>query len=325
MMLEVKGLTVSFRGRDGDLTAVDGIDFAVEEGETFVIIGESGSGKSLTGMSVVGLTPEGAIVDGSIRFAGREVVGQPDRVMRKVRGREIGIVYQDPLGALNPVHRIGDQIAEAMTTHGIASGKEAVTRAVDLLRAVRIPDPERVARYYPHEISGGMRQRAVFAMALACRPKLLIADEPTTALDVTIKAQVLDLMRELQDEFSLTVLLITHDMGVVAEVADRILVMYAGAVAEVGPADLLMDRPAHPYTSVLLASAMVSEAEPQSELQVVPGGTPALGQMPDGCRFHPRCPRATDLCRRDEPKLREIGGAQVACHHPLTEIAEEPA
>jgi len=324
-MLTVRNLTISFAGGQGDLVAVDGIDFDVAEGETFVIIGESGSGKSLTGMSIVGLTPDAARVDGSITFDGREIVSLSDKQMRDVRGKDIGIVYQDPLGALNPVHRVGDQIAEGLRVHGMARGREALSRAVDLLARVRIPDPERVARSYPHEISGGMRQRAVFAMALACGPKMLIADEPTTALDVTIKAQVLDLMRDLQREFSLTTLLITHDMGVVAEVANRILVMYAGAVAEIGPADLLLDRPAHPYTSVLLASAMISEAEPQSDLTIVPGGTPALGDMPDGCRFHPRCPRATDLCRGTEPVLRDMGGAQVACHHPLVEQVEVPA
>ncbi|MEP3326205.1 MAG: ABC transporter ATP-binding protein [Nitratireductor sp.] len=324
-MLEVENLRVSFAGRDGDLVAVDGLSFAVAQGETFVIIGESGSGKSLTGMSIVGLTPEAARIDGSIRFEGREVVGLSDREMRTIRGRQIGIVYQDPLGALNPVHRVGDQIAEALRVHGQARGRAAMARAEELLEQVRIPDPARVARSYPHEISGGMRQRAVFAMALACRPRLLIADEPTTALDVTIKAQVLDLMRDLKEELSLTTLLITHDMGVVAEIADRILVMYAGTVAEEGPADLLMDRPVHPYTSVLLASAMMAEAAPQTELTVVPGGTPPLGAMPEGCRFHPRCPRATDLCRRVEPKLREIAGARAACHHPLVDHAEGAA
>ena len=318
-MLEVENLTVSFTGRDGRAVAVDGISFTVAEGETFVIIGESGSGKSLTGMAIAGLTPEGASVGGSIRFAGRDIVGLPDAAMRRVRGREIGIIYQDPLGALNPVHTVGDQIAEALRVQGLARGREAMEAAVALLDRVRIPDPARVAAAYPHQISGGMRQRAVIAMAVACSPKLLIADEPTTALDVTIKAQVLDLLRELKAGMSLTTLLITHDMGVVAEVADRILVMYAGTVVEVGPAQALMDHPAHPYTSVLLASAMMAEAEPQTELVVVPGGTPPLGAMPSGCRFNPRCPLATDRCRAEVPVLRPVGGGEAACHHPLTD------
>ena len=322
-MLEVENLTVSFSGRDGRAVAVDGISFSVAAGETFVIIGESGSGKSLTGMAIAGLAPEGARVGGAIRFDGQDVVGLPDARMRRVRGREIGIVYQDPLGALNPVHTVGDQIAEALRVHGLARGREAMARAVALLERGRIPDPARVARSYPHQISGGMRQRAVIAMAVACNPKLLIADEPTTALDVTIKAQVLDLLRGLKTELSLTTLLITHDMGVVAEVADRILVMYAGTVVEVGPAAALMDRPAHPYTSVLLASAMMAEAPPQTALTVVPGGTPPLGAMPEGCRFHPRCPRATARCRAEVPVLRGVGGGQAACHHPLVETPED--
>lgn len=315
-MLNVRDLVVSFD--DGQLMAVDGVSFAVIKGETFVIIGESGSGKSLTGMSIVGLGPQTAKVSGSIKFDGQEMVAASEANLRKIRGREIGIVYQDPLGALNPMHRIGDQIAESLRVHRLASGSKAMERAIELLERVRIPDPSRVAYMYPHQISGGMRQRAVFAMALACRPRLLIADEPTTALDVTIKAQVLDLIRDLQAEFDLTTLLITHDMGVVAEIADRILVMYAGRVAEIGPADQLMDRPSHPYTSVLLQTAIISEAAPRSKLPVVPGGTPALDDMPEGCRFHPRCPHASDICRKTVPPLHSAGSTQVACHHPLT-------
>ncbi|AVO38221.1 ABC transporter ATP-binding protein [Pukyongiella litopenaei] len=318
-MLQLRDLVISFD--HGELVAVDGLSFDVARGETFVVIGESGSGKSLTGMSIVGLAPQAAAVTGSITFEGQQMVGRSDAHMRRLRGRDIGIVYQDPLGALNPMHRVGAQIAESLRVHRLAGGSAAMARAIELLERVRIPDPTRVARSYPHQISGGMRQRAVFAMALACRPRLLIADEPTTALDVTIKAQVLDLMRDLRTEFDLTTLLITHDMGVVAEIADRIMVMYAGRVAEIGPADLLMDRPAHPYTSVLLQTAMISEAAPRSELPVVPGGTPALNDMPPGCRFHPRCPFASNICRKVVPPLRAAGAVEVACHHPLTETA----
>lgn len=318
-MLEVRDLIISFD--HGRQIAVDNVSFGVNKGETFVIIGESGSGKSLTGMSIVGLGPKAATVTGSILFEGQQLVAAPERYMRKVRGNEIGIVYQDPLGAMNPMHRVGDQIAESLRVHRKVNGPEALDRATELLERVRIPDPARVARLYPHQISGGMRQRAVFAMALACHPRLLIADEPTTALDVTIKAQVLDLMRDLGTEFDLTTLLITHDMGVVAEIADRILVMYAGRVAEIGPAAGLMDRPSHPYTDVLLQTALISEAAPRSDLPVVPGGTPALDDMPSGCRFHPRCPRASDICRRVVPPLRTEGAIQVACHHPLSDVA----
>ncbi len=303
---------------DDRLIAVDGVSFNVAKGETFVIIGESGSGKSLTGMSIVGLGPQTAKVAGSITLDGHQMIAASEAQLRNIRGRETGIVYQDPLGALNPLHRIGDQIAESLRVHQLASGPKAMERAIELLERVLIPDPSQVAHMYPHQISGGMRQRAVFAMALACRPRLLIADEPTTALDVTVKAQVLDLMRDLQTEFDLTTLLITHDMGVVAEIADRILVMYAGRVAEIGPVDQLMDRPSHPYTSVLLQTAMISEAAPRSKLPVVPGGTPALNDMPQGCRFHPRCPRASDICRKIVPALQSAGSIQVACHHPLT-------
>jgi len=317
MILSVRDLSIGFRRPGGDLPAVDKISFDVREGETFVIIGESGSGKSLTGMSIAGLQPATSVTSGSIRFKERELLNRPDAELRRMRGREIGLIYQDPLGSLNPVWPVGDQIAEALRAHGLASGAAAARRAVEMLDRVRIPDPARVATAYPHEISGGMRQRAMIAMALIAGPSLLIADEPTTALDVTIKAQMLELLAELQREMALTIILITHDMGVVAEVADRILVMYAGRVAEIGDADAIMRTPSHPYTAALMTSAMISEAEPKQQLNAIVGVAPGLGSFPAGCHFHPRCPLAQDDCRSFVPPLRRLGDVALACHHPV--------
>jgi len=321
MILSVNDLRIGFRHGDRELIAVDGLSFDVDEGEIFVIIGESGSGKSLTGMSITGLQPSNAFSSGSIRFKGRELLNRPEAELRKVRGREIGIIYQDPLSSLNPVWPVGDQIAEALSAHGLARGAAAARRAVELLERVHMPDPARVARAYPHEISGGMRQRAMIAMALACGPSLLIADEPTTALDVTIKAQMLDLLAELNREMSLTVILITHDMGVVAEIADRILVMYAGRIAEIGDAQTIMQAPSHPYTAALMLSATISEANAKEDLQAISGSAPQLGDFPPGCRFHPRCPKALGDCSLLPPELRTAGSIRRACYHPLVSRA----
>lgn len=318
MILSVKDLRIGFRRGTTDLVAVDGVSFDVEEGEIFAIIGESGSGKSLTGMSIVGLTPPNAVASGSITFKGRELLNRSDAELQLIRGKEIGIVYQDPLGSMNPVWPVGDQIAEALRAHGLADRKTSVKRAIDLMERVHIGDPVRVARAYPHEISGGMRQRAMIAMALACGPSLLIADEPTTALDVTIKAQVLELLAELRREFALTVVLITHDMGVVAELADRIHVMYAGKTAEIGPADAIMQRPSHPYTQALMASSTISETTPKSHLRAISGTAPMLNAYPSACRFHPRCAKAEEDCSRVAPPLRPYGAVQLSCHHPST-------
>jgi oligopeptide/dipeptide ABC transporter ATP-binding protein len=320
MILSVRDFSTGFRRAGENLVAVDAISFDVEQGETFVIIGESGSGKSLTGMSIAGLQPNSAFVSGSIRFKDREMLKQPDAELRKLRGTEIGLIYQDPLSSLNPVWPVGDQIAETLTAHGLASREEARKRAVEMLERVRIPDPHRVASAYPHEISGGMRQRAMIAMALAAGPSLLIADEPTTALDVTIKAQMLELLAELKREMALTIILITHDMGVVAEVADRILVLYAGRIAEIGPADAIMLQPSHPYTAALMTSAMISQTPAKQELNAIVGGAPGLGSFPPGCRFHPRCPRARDDCRTIQPPLRKFGAVELACHHPIGDL-----
>jgi len=325
MIVSVRDLTIGFRGDDRDLVAVDRISFDVEEGETFVIIGESGSGKSLTGMSIAGLQPRIAFVSGSILFKNREALNQPDAELRRIRGAEIGLIYQDPLGSLNPVWPVGNQIAETLTAHGLARPAAAMERAIEMLDRVHIPDPARVAAAYPHEISGGMRQRAMIAMALAASPSLLIADEPTTALDVTIKAQILELLAEVKREMSLTVILITHDMGVVAEIADRILVMYAGRIAEIGSADEIMLHPSHPYTAALMTSAMISETPAKQELNAIVGGIPGLDALPSGCRFHPRCPRAKADCVTAEPRRREFGAVEVACFHPIVAEAVAPA
>lgn len=317
MILQVRDLRVGFGHGAKRLDAVDGVSFDIAEGEFFLVIGESGSGKSLTGGAIVGLNPPGATVGGSVRFRGQELIGQPEHRLRQVRGGEIGIVYQNPLSAMNPSWPVGDQVAEALRVHGRADRRRAAIRAVELLERVHIPDPVRVAKAYPHEISGGMRQRAVIAMALACDPALLIADEPTTALDVTIKAQVLDLLAELRRDMKLSVMLITHDMGVVAQLADRVLVMYAGRVAELGPAEQILSAPAHPYTEALMLSGGLSEAPFKAPLQAIPGSAPPLTARPSGCRFNPRCPRAADDCRSALPELRPIRSTLAACYHPL--------
>ena len=324
MILSVRDLAIGFRRGAGYISAVDGISFDVAAGETFVIIGESGSGKSLTGMSIAGLQPREAVTSGSIRFHGKELLNRKDADLRRIRGPGIGLVYQDPLSSLNPVWPVGNQIAEVLTAHRLADGKAAQRRAVEMLDRIRIPDPSRVARAYPHEISGGMRQRAMIAMALAAGPSLLIADEPTTALDVTIKAQVLDLLQELKRELSLTILLITHDMGVVAAIADRILVMYAGRTAEIGSADIILTAPSHPYSAALMKSAMISETPPKQDLEAITGTAPGLGAFPDACRFHPRCPLAQPDCSSVNPHRRPFGPVEIACHHPLKHIHDLP-
>ncbi|MFM2278284.1 MAG: hypothetical protein RLZZ444_515 [Pseudomonadota bacterium] len=318
-MLAVDNLRVSFETGPASppAIAVDGVSFEVKKGETFAIIGESGSGKTLTARSIIGLQPETARLSGSIRFDGKELIGLSDRQLAAYRGRHIGFVYQNPLSALNPVWTIGEQIAETIRAHKVADRKGAYQRVLELLESVHIPDPRRVAAAYPHQVSGGMLQRAVIAMALSCNPALLIADEPTTALDVTIKAQIMDLLSELRQELGLTILLITHDMGVVAELADRIMVMYSGRVAEMGDADRLMLAPSHHYSRALIDTATLSEHAWKTDLPVIPGAAPGLLERPDGCAFRPRCPSMNDQCRA-MPALDFSDGHSIACHHPIS-------
>jgi len=320
-LLEVAGLKTWFFTRDGIVRAVDGVSFHVTPGETLAVVGESGCGKSVTALSVLRLipSPPGRIVSGTIRFAGRDLLGLSEAEMRQVRGNEISMIFQEPMTSLNPVLTIGRQIAETLTLHQGLSRNRALARAVDMLRLVHIPEPERRAAEYPHQLSGGMRQRVMIAMALACNPKLLIADEPTTALDVTIQAQILDLMRELKQKIDAAIVLITHDLGVVAEMAQRVVVMYAGRKAEEAPVGPLFQRPLHPYTKGLLNSVprlgatLAGERVPLAE---IPGTVPSLREVIPGCPFEARCSFASDQCRREMPQFEEKEpGHFAACFH----------
>ena len=302
-LLEVKDLTVSFNTEDGVVRAVDGVSFTLRHGEVLGIVGESGSGKTVAVMSILRLLDDpNATFDGEVLYKGRDLITLPDDRIRAVRGREIALVVQDPAAALNPVYRVGDQIAEAIVTHQTIARSQARRRAVELLGEVGIPDPARRARDFPHQFSGGMRQRAVIAMALANDPDILIADEPTTALDATIQAQILDLIGTLQERFRSAVILITHDLGVVAGIADRIAVMYAGRIVEyAGRRDLFYD-PQHPYTWGLLGSIPRFDHPHELRLHSIAGTPPSLIDPPEGCRFRPRCPQAFAACT-DEPRL----------------------
>ncbi len=322
--LQVENLGTWFYTRHGIVRAVDGVDFEVASGETLAIVGESGCGKSMTALSLMRLIPDppGRIVSGSIRLGGRDLLSLSEEEMRKVRGNEISMIFQEPMTSLNPVMTIGKQIAEALILHRDMDRKQALKRAVEMLDLVRIPEPRQRAKEYPHQLSGGMRQRAMIAMALACNPKVLIADEPTTALDVTIQAQILDLIVELQREFGAAVILITHDLGVVAETARRVIVMYAGRKVEEAEVGELFARPLHPYTAGLMASIprlnlmRGDEKRNDARLQEIPGIVPPLFALPAGCAFAPRCPKADDLCRRERPEYKEKRpGHWAACWH----------
>ena len=304
-LLEVRDLCTHFFTDDGVVRAVDGVSYRLSAGETLAVVGESGSGKSVTSLSILRLVPSppGRIVGGSIRFRGRDLLSLPESEMRAIRGREISMIFQEPMTSLNPVHTCGDQIAEVVRLHEKLGKAEARARAIEMLRLVGIPSPETRVDEYPHQMSGGMRQRIMIAMALVCRPAVLIADEPTTALDVTIQAQILDLLQRLRSEFGMAVLLITHDLGVVAETADRVAVMYAGQVVEQGDVRTVFRATRHPYTAGLLASLprMGGQA---GRLRVIPGTVPDPAAFPSGCRFHTRCPIALERCRREVPELR---------------------
>ena len=314
-LLEVRDLAVSFDTSDGLVQAVRGVSFGVDQGRTLAIVGESGSGKSVSALTIVGLT-EGARVSGSALFEGRELLQMPADELREVRGARIAMIFQDPLSSLHPLYRIGWQIAEMVRLHEAVSRKQAHARAVELLGLVGIPRPERRVDDYPHQFSGGMRQRAMIAMALALNPRLLIADEPTTALDVTVQAQIMDLMRRLQAEYGTAIILITHDLGLVAEIADDVLVMYAGHAMEHAARRALFYRPHHPYTRGLLASLPDREGA-RDRLTPIQGTPPSMIRLPGGCPFHPRCSEMLERCRRDDPPLRSLERAhESACWLP---------
>ncbi|NLE74036.1 MAG: ABC transporter ATP-binding protein [Actinobacteria bacterium] len=320
-LLEVKDLKTHFFTREGVVHAVDGVSYSVEKGKTLGLVGESGCGKSVSAMSIMRLIPDppGKIVQGNIMFEGRDLVRASDREMRDIRGNQISMIFQDPMTSLNPVVKIGVQMTEGIHLHLGLSRREAEDRAVELLEAVGMPDSRRRLRDYPHQFSGGMRQRVMIAMALSCDPKLLIADEPTTALDVTIQAQILDLLQRLQDRFGMSILLITHDLGVVAGVSDHVCVMYAGKIVEQAETLELFEHPQHPYTIALLNSIPRLDAEERGRLASIAGLPPDLVEPPAGCRFHSRCRFATDRCRQgDEPLLASCDGTEhlVACRHP---------
>ncbi len=312
-LLEVHDLSVTFTGPDGVARAVDGLDLVVAEGETVGLVGESGCGKSVTALALLRLVePPGRIAHGSsVRLEGRDLLALGAKEIRAVRGNHVALVVQEPLSALNPVLRIGDQIAETVRAHESVTRATAKWRAVEMLQAVGIPDAEKRAAAYPHELSGGMRQRALLAIALACRPKLLLADEPTTALDVTIQAEILELLDGLQRKLGMAVLLITHNLGIVAERTRRVYVMYAGQIVEQATTEQLFARPAHPYTEGLMGAVPGLDA-PQGRLKAIPGQVPPADAWPEGCRFHPRCPHAWARCRMEMPGLLEVAPGQKA-------------
>ncbi|MGH3447308.1 MAG: ABC transporter ATP-binding protein [Nocardioidaceae bacterium] len=325
--LQVEDLHVRFDTDEGAVLAVNGVSFSVEPGGVLALVGESGCGKSMTALAMLGLLPPTATRTGYIRLEGRDISGLSQREMRRIRGRDISMVFQEPMTSLNPVFTIGYQIGEVLRRHEGLSRSEAHARAVDLLDLVRIPAAARRVREYPHQMSGGMRQRVMIAMALACNPKVLLADEPTTALDVTIQAQVLDIMRDLQQDLGTSIVIVTHDLGVVADIADEVAVMYAGHVVETGTVDALFSNPQHPYTVGLLGSVPRPDlvlATTQNRLVEIPGLVPTLRRPPSECVFAPRCPRADEPCLTRMPELVETSvGQRAACVHPGPEQARQ--
>jgi peptide/nickel transport system ATP-binding protein len=313
MILEVKDLTVQFPTRRGTLTAVDSISFSIHPGEVLGVVGESGAGKSITGMALIGLLePPGRIAGGEVRLEGERIDNLPHDKLRKIRGRKIGVIFQDPLTSLNPLYTIGQQIEETILTHLPLSRSQARQRALSLLREVGIPAPEARFGAYPHQFSGGMRQRVVIALALAAEPRLLIADEPTTALDVSIQAQIIALLKRLAGERGAAVMLITHDMGVIAETAQRVAVMYAGRIAEIGPVRDVIHAPRHPYTVGLMGS-IPKLGTRQERLMQIEGAMPRLNAIPPGCAFNPRCPKCFARCLVERPGLLPAGASRAAC------------
>jgi peptide/nickel transport system ATP-binding protein len=314
-LLDVRELATSFFTEHGEVRVVDRVSFSIAPGRLMGLVGESGSGKTITALSIMRLLPERArVVGGSIMFDGRNLLELPEEGMRAMRGAKIAMIFQEPMTSLNPVFTIGSQIMEAIRLHQQTSRAEARTRAIDMLRVVKIADPERRIDDYPHQLSGGMRQRVMIAMALSCRPKLLIADEPTTALDVTIQSQILDLIRELQQQFELAVLLVTHDLGIVAEYADDVTILYSSRVMERTGAAELFSHPLNPYTCALLESIPGAGGHKNRRLQAIPGTIPNPANPPSGCRFNPRCPRVIEDCRRIDPPLEaKLPNHYVAC------------
>ncbi|WP_291297331.1 ABC transporter ATP-binding protein [Elioraea sp.] len=322
-LLTVEGLGIGFRTDQGPIQVVEDLSFSLEPGRTLAIVGESGCGKSVTSLALMRLLPPNARIQGHVRFEGADLLGLDEASMRRLRGGEIAMIFQEPMTSLNPAFTVGDQIAEAIREHRAISEKDAVEEAVAMLARVRIPDARARAAEYPHRLSGGMRQRVMIAMAMACRPKLLIADEPTTALDVTIQAQILDLMREMAAETGTAIILITHDLGVVAEMADEVLVMYAGRAAETAPVRTLFSEPQHPYT-VGLMGAIPRLDEDRARLATIEGAVPSPAAWPRGCRFAPRCPFVIPRCTETVPALAEMGeGHRAACiQAPLDRFAD---
>jgi peptide/nickel transport system ATP-binding protein len=312
-LLEVKDLVVEFPTRRGTLRALDHVSFTIAPGEILGVVGESGAGKSLTGAAIIGLLePPGRIAGGEIRLHGERIDGLPPEAMRRIRGRRIGAIFQDPLTSLNPLFTVGQQLVETILAHLPVSEAEARERAIGLLAQTGIPAPEARFGQYPHQFSGGMRQRVVIALALAAEPELIVADEPTTALDVSIQAQIIALLKRLAREHGTAVMLVTHDMGVIAETCDRVAVLYAGRVAEIGPVAEVIHRPAHPYTRGLMGSIPAMD-EDRDELLQIDGAMPRLNAMPAGCAFHPRCPAVTERCTHERPELMPAGATRAAC------------
>ena len=312
-LLRVENLVTSFQTERGIVRAVDDVSFQVRKGQTVGLVGESGCGKSVTSLSLLRLvqSPPGRIESGRIYLGSQNLLDLDEASMRRVRGNRVSMIFQEPMTSLNPVFTIGDQVGEVFRIHQGLSRKEARQQAVDMLRMVKIPAPEQRVGEYPHQLSGGMRQRVMIAMALACRPELLIADEPTTALDVTIQAQILDLMARLQQELNMSILMITHDLGVVAEVCEYVIVMYAGRIAEQGPVARIFEQPKHPYTAGLLGS-IPRLGQKAEVLPTIEGSVPSLGNLPVGCRFQDRCPHVAARCRQEEPRLAEVGAGHAA-------------
>ncbi|WP_047309410.1 ABC transporter ATP-binding protein [Rhodopseudomonas palustris] len=313
-LLEIRDLQVDLFTRRGVLRAIDGFSLAVDHGETLGLVGESGCGKSMTSLAIMGLlpTPPARVTGGSVLLEGRDLTRLSDSKMQAVRGREIGIIFQDPMSSLNPVYTVGYQLAEVLRRHFKLDRRAAEKRALELLDRVHIPDARRRLDAYPHELSGGMNQRVVIAMAIACEPKLLIADEPTTALDVTIQAQIIELLKEIQRESRMGMIFITHDLGVIADVADRVTVMYAGKKAEEAPVDALFDDPRHPYTRGLIGATPKPGDERRHRLVEIPGAVPGLAERPTGCAFANRCPSVFDRCRVEQPALIHQGARHLA-------------